>query len=90
MIRSSLTKNLFIRYGSAWIPFAKLKGEPFYQEAIGWGPHWTPEGQKVGAGRILGLLSVNHIVHSDAAAEKLAAAQLKAQFAAERAKVAET
>jgi hypothetical protein len=52
------------------IPFVKLEGAPFYQEAVGWGPHWTPEGQKVVAERILGLLSANHIVRSDAAAEK--------------------
>jgi hypothetical protein len=52
------------------IPFVKLEGAPFDQEAIGWGPHWTPEGQKVVAERILGLLSTNRIVRSDAAAEK--------------------
>jgi len=47
------------------IPFAKLDGIPFYTQ--GWGPHWTPEGQKIVAGRILDLLSANHIVHVEAA-----------------------
>jgi hypothetical protein len=49
------------------IPFAKLEGAPFY--SLGWGPHWTPEGQKVVAERILGLLSASNIVHYDAAAQ---------------------
>ena len=50
------------------IPFAKLEGAPFY--AQGWGPHWTPEGQKIVADRILGMLSANGVVPSGGAAEK--------------------
>jgi hypothetical protein len=49
------------------IPFAKLEGAPFYTQ--GWGPHWTPEGQKVVAERILRLLSANRIVRYDATAQ---------------------
>jgi hypothetical protein len=49
------------------IPFVKLEGAPFYTQ--GWGPHWTPEGQKIVAERILGLLSANNIVHFDATAQ---------------------
>jgi hypothetical protein len=48
------------------IPFVRLEGAPFYQ-GKGWGPHWTPEGHKFVAERILGLLSANYIVHHDAA-----------------------
>ena len=51
------------------IPFVRLEGAQFYQEAIGWGPHWTPEGQKDVAERILGMLSANHIVHPGATTE---------------------
>jgi hypothetical protein len=42
------------------IPFAKLEGAEFYTQ--GWGPHWTPEGHKFVAERILDLLSANNIV----------------------------
>jgi hypothetical protein len=45
------------------IPFAKLEGAPFYNEAIGFGPHWTPEGHKFVAERILRLLSASNIGH---------------------------
>jgi hypothetical protein len=51
------------------IPFAKLEGAPFYKEANGWGPHWTPEGQKVVAERTLGLLSANNVLRHEAAAQ---------------------
>ena len=51
------------------IPFAKLEGAPFYTEAVGFGPHWTPEGHKFVAERVLGLLSANNIVHHDPAAQ---------------------
>lgn len=51
------------------IPFAKLEGAPFYTEAVGFGPHWTPEGHKFVAERILGLLSANNIVHHAPAAQ---------------------
>ena len=50
------------------IPFAKLEGAPFY--AQGFGPHWTPEGQKVVAERILGMLSANGVVRGGATTEK--------------------
>jgi hypothetical protein len=50
------------------IPFVKLEGAAFYTQG-GWGPHWTPEGQKFVAERVLGLLSANNIVHSGAAAQ---------------------
>jgi hypothetical protein len=50
------------------IPFVKLEGAPFYTQG-GWGPHWTPEGQKFVAERVLGLLSTNHILHDGAAAQ---------------------
>ena len=49
------------------IPFVKLEGAPFYQEKTGWGEHWTPEGQKFVAERILALLSANNIARQDAA-----------------------
>jgi hypothetical protein len=44
------------------IPFVQLEGAAFY--AGGFGPHWTPEGQKFVAERILDLLSANNIVHA--------------------------
>jgi hypothetical protein len=50
------------------IPFVKLEGAPFYTE--GWGPHWTPEGQKVVAERILGMLVANNIVRDPVAAKE--------------------
>jgi len=50
------------------IPFAKLEGAPFY--AQGFGPHWTPEGQKVVADRIFGMLSANGVVRGGATTEK--------------------
>jgi hypothetical protein len=52
------------------IPFVKLEGAPAYHEALGFGPHWNPEGHKFVAGRILRLLSDNHVVHADLAQEK--------------------
>jgi hypothetical protein len=52
------------------IPYVKLEGAQFYQSATGWGPHWTPDGQKDVADRILGMLSANGVVRSDAATEK--------------------
>jgi hypothetical protein len=50
------------------IPFAKLEGAAFYTEG-GFGPHWTPEGHKFVAERVLGLLSANNIVHTNAAVQ---------------------
>jgi hypothetical protein len=46
------------------IPFAKLEGAPFYTQG-GLGPHWTPEGQKVVAERIFGMLKANGLVGAD-------------------------
>jgi len=50
------------------IPFARLEGAAFYTSG-GWGPHWTPEGHRFVAAQILDLLSANHIVHSNTAAQ---------------------
>jgi hypothetical protein len=50
------------------IPFVKLEGAAFYTQG-GWGPHWTPEGQRFVAERVLGLLAANNIVHCDAASQ---------------------
>jgi hypothetical protein len=47
------------------IPFVRLEGAPFYTQ--GFGPHWTPEGQKIVADRIFGLLAANKIVRDEAA-----------------------
>jgi hypothetical protein len=43
------------------IPFAKLEGAPFYTQG-GLGPHWTPEGHKVVADRLLEMLAANNVV----------------------------
>lgn len=43
------------------IPFAQLEGADYYTQG-GWGPHWTPEGHKFVAKRILDMLSASHIV----------------------------
>jgi hypothetical protein len=43
------------------IPYVKLQGAPFYTEG-GFGPHWRPEGHKMVAERIFGMLSENGIV----------------------------
>ena len=50
------------------IPFAKLEGAPFYTQG-GLGPHWTPEGHKVVAERLVEMMSANNVVHADAAAK---------------------
>ena len=42
------------------IPFVNLEGAAFYP-GEGSGAHWTPEGHKVVADRVLGLLSENGI-----------------------------
>jgi hypothetical protein len=49
------------------IPYAKLEGAPHYM--AGWGPHWTPEGHRMVADRIFELLSANHVVGDDVAAQ---------------------
>ena len=43
------------------IPFAKLEGAPFYTQG-GLGPHWTPDGHKVVAERLLEMLAANDVV----------------------------
>jgi hypothetical protein len=42
------------------IPFAQLEGAPFYTQG-GLGPHWTPEGAKVVADRLLAMLTANGV-----------------------------
>jgi lysophospholipase L1-like esterase len=55
-----------IRYLQAnRIPFVGFDGAAFYPGAAS-GAHWTPEGHKLVAERVLGLLSVNNIVREDA------------------------
>lgn len=57
-----------IRYlQSSHIPFVSLDGAAFYP-GTAVGSHWTPEGQKFVAERILGLLSENNIVQPGEAA----------------------
>ena len=51
------------------IPFASLEEADAYPSNIGFGPHWTPEGQKFVADRMLSLLSDNNIVRHDAASQ---------------------
>jgi hypothetical protein len=50
------------------IPFVGLEGAPFYTQG-GFGPHWTPEGHRFVADRMLGLLSANHVIPARAVAE---------------------
>lgn len=50
------------------IPFVQLDGAEFFP-GNGVGGHWTPEGQKFVAERVLSLLSANNIVHDTAAAQ---------------------
>jgi hypothetical protein len=42
------------------IPFAKLQGAPFYTQG-GMGPHWTAEGAKVVADRLLAMMTANGV-----------------------------
>ena len=42
------------------IPFVGFEGAAFYTEG-GWGPHWRPEGHRLVADRIMGLLGANGI-----------------------------
>ncbi|MGE0287705.1 MAG: SGNH/GDSL hydrolase family protein [Bradyrhizobium sp.] len=49
------------------IPFVKLEGADSIKEKKGWGPHWTPAGQKDVADRIFAMLAENGVV---AAAKK--------------------
>ena len=56
---------VLIRYLQAnRIPFATFDGAPFYPGA-GAGSHWTPDGHKLVAERVLGLLSENNIVQHE-------------------------
>jgi hypothetical protein len=50
------------------IPFVGLEGASHYTQG-GFGPHWTPEGHRFVADRILGLLSANHIIQHATAAQ---------------------
>jgi hypothetical protein len=50
------------------IPFVGLEGAAFYTQG-GWGPHWTPEGQRTVADRIFGLLSENHVIDARASSQ---------------------
>lgn len=54
------------------IPFVKLEGADFIKPSPenGWGPHWTPEGQKDVADRIYGMLAANKVVPAKAAEGK--------------------
>jgi hypothetical protein len=56
-------ENLIRYLQSSRIPFVSLDGAPFYQGSAA-GGHWTPEGQKFVADRILGLLAENNIVQT--------------------------
>jgi len=51
------------------IPYVGLEGAAFYTEG-GFGPHWRPEGHKVVAERIFGMLSANGIVPREATAQR--------------------
>lgn len=44
------------------IPFVRLGGADYIKLDQGWGPHWTPEGQKDVAERIFRMLSANGVV----------------------------
>jgi hypothetical protein len=50
------------------IPFVTFDGATFYP-GDGTGGHWTPDGHRQVAERVLGLLSANNIVHDAAAAQ---------------------
>ncbi|MEZ5822055.1 MAG: SGNH/GDSL hydrolase family protein [Xanthobacteraceae bacterium] len=44
------------------IPFVKLEGADYIKEKKGWGPHWTPAGQKDVADRIFAMLAENGVI----------------------------
>ncbi len=57
-----------VRYlQSSHIPFVLLDGAPFYPGSAA-GSHWTPEGQRFVAERMLGLLTETNIVQTGEAA----------------------
>jgi hypothetical protein len=50
------------------IPFVSFDGAEFYPGAAA-GTHWTPDGHKLVAERVLGLLSENNIVQAGVRSE---------------------
>ncbi len=48
---------------SKHIPFVAFDGAEAYP-GVGAGQHWTPEGHKFVAERLLGLLQANHIIEA--------------------------
>jgi hypothetical protein len=46
------------------IPFVRFDGAEFYPDASA-GAHWTPEGHKLVAERVLGLLAENNIAEAE-------------------------
>lgn len=46
------------------IPFVSFEGAAFYDNPKSWGAHWTADGAKVVADRIVSLFSANHIAAS--------------------------
>jgi len=61
-IQSSVDDQSLIPYlRTNRIPFVSLAGAD-YIKGKGWGPHWTPDGQKDVAERILGMLVQNGVV----------------------------
>jgi hypothetical protein len=45
------------------IPFVTFDGADYYQDVAA-GAHWTPEGHRLVAERVLGLLSENNIIRA--------------------------
>jgi hypothetical protein len=57
--------DALVRYLEAnRIPLVKLEGADFFgpSKENAWGPHWTPEGQKDVAERVLGMLVTNKVI----------------------------
>lgn len=62
-IQSTLGDQSLIPFlQSGRIPFVTLAGADYIKETKGWGPHWTPAGQKDVAERIFGMLVANGVV----------------------------
>lgn len=51
------------------IPFVRLEGAAHYTQSGSWGPHWTPDGQKDVAERMVGLLSANSVIRGGVPAQ---------------------
>jgi hypothetical protein len=51
------------------IPFVRFDGAEFYPDASA-GAHWTPEGHKLVAERVLGLLSENNVAEAELSAPR--------------------